>query len=89
MGAPRRSLGKPVEAARLIGFVDAGVDAAGEVRQPTEQQVRDRLAGLLATALRPERLTAYTTEGATWAETEAIDYALRYVVARGNPLNSL
>jgi hypothetical protein len=71
--------GRSVEAARLIGFVDAEIAAAGEIRQPTEQQVRDKLAKLLVEMLPADRIEACVEDGAAWTEQEAIDYTLRYV----------
>ena len=62
-------------AARLAGFVDAGYEAAGETREPTEHRVyldlQARLAGLPEADLR--RLTR---EGAAWSEEQAAAFAV-------------
>src|SRR5579859_1292339 len=57
-----------LQAARLLGFVDAGFAAAGETLQPTERQIRERLWARLSSALPPDRLRLCGEEGARWAE---------------------
>ena len=64
--------GHPTEAARLAGFVDAAYEAAGEPRQPTEQQIHERLTAALRDALTVDRIAALGVEGAAMAEGEAV-----------------
>ena len=64
--------GHPTEAARLAGFVDAAYEAAGEPRQPTEQQIHARLKAALRDALPGDRIAALAAEGAAMAEAEAV-----------------
>ena len=64
--------GYPAEAARLAGFVDAAYEASGQPRQPTEQQIHERLAAALRDALVPDRIVALGAEGAAMAEERAI-----------------
>ena len=68
--------GRCAEAARLLGFVDAGYAAAKELRQPTEQQIYGRLTALLGAALSAEDIQALTGEGALWIESQAVAFAL-------------
>ena len=65
------SAGNPKEAARLLGFVDAGYQAAGELREPTEQLVYDALSEKLRTTLTPAALRQLAEEGASWSEDAA------------------
>ncbi|HEV2674530.1 MAG TPA: winged helix-turn-helix domain-containing protein [Aliidongia sp.] len=69
--------GNPIQAARLLGFVDAGFDAAGETLQPTERQIRDRLWSRLTGALAAERIAAAAAEGARWSEDDAVSFVVR------------
>jgi predicted ATPase/DNA-binding winged helix-turn-helix (wHTH) protein len=68
--------GRADRAARLIGFVDGAYALAGETRQPTEQQIHDRLIGQLRAALRDPEINACAGEGARWSEPEAVRYVL-------------
>lgn len=74
---------KPAEAARVLGFVDAGFSAAGETLQPTERQIRDRLWARLTGALPPERIRDCTEEGARWSEPDAVAFVLQELAVRG------
>lgn len=65
------SAGNPKEAARLLGFVDAGYEAAGELREPTEQLVYDALCEKLRIALTQAALRQLAEEGASWTEDAA------------------
>jgi hypothetical protein len=58
-------------AARLLGFVDAGYEAAGERREPTEQRVYDDLTQKLQAGLTPAALQQLAEEGAAWTESIA------------------
>jgi predicted ATPase len=73
--------GRPIEAARLIGFVDAGFASGGEVRQGTEQIIHDRLSDLLKTELPSAKIEACAAEGARWNEFRAVAYAFEHLVS--------
>jgi tetratricopeptide (TPR) repeat protein len=66
--------GRPREAAQLIGFVDAQLAASGEVREPAEQQVYERLQPLLDAALSKDEIEDRAVEGARWTEAEAVEF---------------
>ena len=70
------------EAARVLGFVDAGFSAAGEPLQPTERQIRDRLWARLTGALPPERIRDSAEEGARWSEPDAVAFVLQELAVR-------
>ena len=59
--------------ASLLGFVEAGFTAAGETRQPTEEQLHRRLLTLLEAALPAAELEAALAEGRRWSERQALD----------------
>jgi len=63
-------------AARLIGFVDEGFAAAGEVRQPTEQLIYRRLIELLGASLPASDICDLAQEGTRWSEHEAVTLVL-------------
>jgi hypothetical protein len=69
------STGRFQGAARLAGFVDAGYEAAGETREPTEQRVYRDLQALLAGLPEPD-LRRLTREGAAWSEEQAASFAV-------------
>jgi predicted ATPase/DNA-binding winged helix-turn-helix (wHTH) protein len=73
--------GRPVEAARLIGFVDAGFASGGEIQQGTEQLIHDRLMELLKTELPSAEIEACAAEGAEWSEARAVAYAFEHLVS--------
>jgi len=64
--------GHPAEGARLAGFVDAAYEATGQPRQPTEQQIHQRLTAALRDALALDRIAALGAEGAAMAEERAV-----------------
>ena len=66
---------EPAEAARLMGFVDAGFDVAGETRQHAEQRVYDVLRARLELGLPGPALARSILEGATWSESHAVKRA--------------
>jgi hypothetical protein len=66
--------GKSGEAARLIGFVDAEYARTGDMRQPTEQGVRDELARRLTAQLPAADIEAWAAEGARWSEEQATEF---------------
>jgi predicted ATPase/DNA-binding winged helix-turn-helix (wHTH) protein len=68
--------GKHAQAARLLGFVDAGFSAAGESLQPTERQIHERLLARLNDALPLERVQAEIEVGARWSEPDAVSAVL-------------
>jgi predicted ATPase/DNA-binding winged helix-turn-helix (wHTH) protein len=68
-------------AARLIGWVDAEFERAGEIREPTERAVRDRLRALLERALSAREIATLAAEGAGWSESEAAAFVLDGLVS--------
>jgi predicted ATPase/DNA-binding winged helix-turn-helix (wHTH) protein len=72
--------GRHRAAAQLIGFVDAGLSRAGEIRQPTEQQIYQHLSRLLADGLPAVDRDALRDEGARWGEAEAVTFALNHLI---------
>ncbi|MEI9984788.1 MAG: hypothetical protein WDN69_17210 [Aliidongia sp.] len=69
--------GRLVEAARLIGFVDAECVRHEQPIVATERPLNDKLSGLLEAGLQPADLEAYKAEGAHWSEAEALEFAAR------------
>jgi len=63
------------DAARLTGFIDAGLAAAGGSRGPTEQRLYDELVALLTTRLSQQDFLRLMTEGAALPEAEAVAIA--------------
>jgi tetratricopeptide (TPR) repeat protein len=76
--------GDLAEAARLLGFVDAGYEAAGERREPTEQRVHDDLTQKLPAGLTPAALQQLAEEGAAWTESIAAKAAAALLASREN-----
>ncbi|MGB8843368.1 MAG: winged helix-turn-helix domain-containing protein [Aliidongia sp.] len=70
------------DAAKIIGFVDAGYAAAGEIREATEGHVYIRLQKLLASALPPADIQAYAAEGARWLEHQAVAFVYDRLIFR-------
>jgi predicted ATPase/DNA-binding winged helix-turn-helix (wHTH) protein len=68
--------GKHAQAARLLGFVEAGFSAAGESLQPTERQIHERLLAHLSDALPAERIRTEIEAGARWSEPDAVSVVL-------------
>ncbi len=68
------SAGRLAGAARLAGFVDAGYQAAGETREPTELRVYRDLQALLA-GLPAGECQRLSREGAAWTEAQAASFA--------------
>ena len=62
--------------ARLLGYVDARLDAIEALRQYTEQQEKDKMLSALYDALGEDELAKLMAEGATWAEDQAVVEAL-------------
>ena len=73
--------GRPVEAARLLGFVDAGFASGGEIRQGTEQLIHDRLSRRLEAELPLAKIQACADEGARWTEPRAVAYVFEHLVS--------
>ena len=67
------------EAAHLIGFVNAAYGAAGESRQPTEQQIYERLMAKLEASLPDLEIERLTQVGSLWAECDAIECVKRKI----------
>jgi predicted ATPase/DNA-binding winged helix-turn-helix (wHTH) protein len=68
--------GRLVEAAQLVGFIDAERARLGRMQPPSEQPLRDRLMGLLEAGLQPAELEACRAEGARWSEAAAIEFTV-------------
>jgi predicted ATPase/class 3 adenylate cyclase len=63
-------------AARLVGYVDARLDAMEALRQYTEQQEQDKVLFALRASVGESRLSKLMAEGATWTEDQAFGEAL-------------
>ncbi|HVJ51832.1 MAG TPA: winged helix-turn-helix domain-containing protein [Aliidongia sp.] len=74
--------GRHREAARLIGFVDAGYAASGDIRSPSMQRIRDELRRLLEKALPEADIGGSAAEGAGWGEAQAVAFALDRLISR-------
>lgn len=74
--------GRLPEAARLIGFVEAGVPSANKDDRTTANYVHHRLSRLLADGLDEAARLTYAAEGAKWREEQAIAYAQTELIAR-------
>jgi tetratricopeptide (TPR) repeat protein len=77
--------GRYGEAAQLLGFVDAGYAASGEVRQPNAQEIHGRLIRLLAAELPSADIHAYAAQGARWSEAEAVAFAADRLLSPESP----
>src|SRR5262249_48760178 len=75
--------GRHREAAHLMGFVDAGYAASGDLQQPSARQVYDRLRRLLEAKLPAPDIQACAAQGARWSDTEAVAFAFNRIVSRG------
>lgn len=65
--------GKYSDAARLVGFVNAGFVTSEEVRDPGEQQSLSKAMALIEAHVQPIELDRYLSEGADMKEAEAVD----------------
>jgi tetratricopeptide (TPR) repeat protein len=74
--------GRSEDAARLAGFVDAGVALSREIRQPFDRQIHERLTSLLATALPEEQRRCAAAEGAGWTERQAVEQVRECLIVR-------
>jgi tetratricopeptide (TPR) repeat protein len=63
-----------VDAARLIGFVDAQYARYGEARQTPERLLAERLQELLRANLSLEDNEVWRQEGSGWTEEDAVNY---------------
>ncbi|HEY2048134.1 MAG TPA: winged helix-turn-helix domain-containing protein [Caulobacteraceae bacterium] len=72
--------GRLLEAAQLVGFIDAERARLGQAPAPSEQPLRDRLMGLLEAGLQPAELETCRAEGARWSEAEAIEFATAHLL---------
>ncbi len=68
--------GDRLGAARLLGYVDARLDAIEALRQHTEQQEHDKMLTALRDALGENQLARLMAEGAAWSEDQAVAEAL-------------
>jgi predicted ATPase/DNA-binding winged helix-turn-helix (wHTH) protein len=74
--------GKLPQAARLIGFVEAGVPNAVKDYRTTANYVHRRLSRLLADGLDEAARLTYAAEGSTWSEAQAVAYAQTELIAQ-------
>jgi predicted ATPase/DNA-binding winged helix-turn-helix (wHTH) protein len=70
-------------AARLAGYIDAGYAASGQSREPTEQNLYDRLSTLLSTSLSPKIILTHASEGAGWNEDQAMNFVYDRLISTG------
>ncbi len=68
--------GDRLRAARLLGYVDARLDAIEALRQYTEEQEHDKMLSALRAALGDDELAKLKAEGASWTEDRAFADAL-------------
>jgi DNA-binding winged helix-turn-helix (wHTH) protein/tetratricopeptide (TPR) repeat protein len=73
--------GRAADAARLLGFVDALFAKVGEVRDPSDQQIYDRLMRKLRASLSPESFDVWRREGGTWSEAQAVQWVKDRIAA--------
>jgi hypothetical protein len=74
------SEGRPVESAKLTGWVEARFVRSGEIREFTEQCIHDMLMTRLAAHSTPGDVRAYGVEGSVWSMERAIEFVLQYIV---------
>jgi predicted ATPase len=73
--------GKNVEAAQLIGFVNADYDRSGCVREPLEQEIFRTITKCLAAALTAADIAFWNSDGAQWTADYAADFVSRMIVS--------
>jgi predicted ATPase/DNA-binding winged helix-turn-helix (wHTH) protein len=73
--------GKDVEAAQLIGFVNADYDRSGYVREPLEQEIFGTISKRLAAALTAADIAFWNADGAQWTADYATDFVSRMIVS--------
>ncbi len=72
--------GRQLEAARLIGWVDAAYASRDSRRHPGEQRSYERLLALLRTHLAEGEMEALSAEGAGWSREQAVNFAFERIV---------
>jgi predicted ATPase/DNA-binding winged helix-turn-helix (wHTH) protein len=77
---------RPVEAGQLIGWVDAEYGRTGEIREPAEQAIRDRLAEILEANLTADDIRVWAAEGARWSQEYAVEFTLKRIVSPAKPV---
>ncbi len=78
------SEGRCAEAARVAGFVEAGLAKSGaEHVLPVRRAIDARLKEMIETQFDTPTLTALLAEGARWNRTEAIAFAGEHLAATG------
>jgi|HubBroStandDraft_1064217.scaffolds.fasta_scaffold00046_52 predicted ATPase/DNA-binding winged helix-turn-helix (wHTH) protein len=77
--------GQHAFAAQLIGWVDADYVRTDEIREPTEQALRERLAGILAASLTPDDIRVWAAEGARWSPEYAVEFTLNRILPPADP----
>ncbi len=75
-GDAQRVGGDRLGAARILGYVDARLDAVEALRQHTERQEHDKMLAALREALGEDQLAKLMAEGAAWNEDRAVAAAL-------------
>jgi predicted ATPase/DNA-binding winged helix-turn-helix (wHTH) protein len=68
-------------AAQLIGWVSAEYVRTGEIREPTELALHEKLRALLTANVRPEDIETWTARGGRWDEDFAVDFTLRRIMS--------
>jgi hypothetical protein len=63
---------EPHRAARMLGYVDAGVERLKARREHTEQHERDAMLAALRESLDDDQLVRLMAEGAAWSEEDAL-----------------
>ena len=72
--------GREDEAASIYGYVRADMAVSGEPWQPLEQTIYGDLENHLPKKILPEVLTGWIQESEIWDESQAVDFALKYLV---------
>jgi predicted ATPase/class 3 adenylate cyclase len=66
------------DAARLLGYVDARIEALDSIRESTEQVEYDRLLARLRLTFNANELQTLMAEGSTWSKDRAVTEALAW-----------
>ncbi len=77
--------GKILEAAQLLGFVDADLERHGQVLDPAGLPLHNRLLAILEAGLSPAEFEALTAIGASWSDAEAIEFVANRLVRGREP----
>jgi len=77
-----------IDSCRVLGFVDQDFATGGEARQPLEQALHDRLWQTLRSALSPDSIEIWTSEGAYWSAGQAVACVREHLGTEQQPLQS-